>query len=186
MRTVFSSPLLCLILLAVLPAQAETIDINDAKSLFIAVHKLEQSIPFRKKEVEVLLGCKLHSRADIVVEGPNDTEDYLTEPRTNGLLKQVTLNEIFKPTPSFKGILILLLNQSAKDATVADVRASFGKPDRESDSMVADVDPGGQAQTLIYDRAWGTLLFDVTKSKEHQIVKVVLQAVKMPTLNPLK
>jgi hypothetical protein len=102
MRNVLSSLLICLILFAPLPAQAETINIGDAKSLFYAVHRLEQSIPFRKKEVELLLGCKLHKRSGIVVEGPNDAEDYLTDPRTNGMLKQVTLNEVFRPTASFK------------------------------------------------------------------------------------
>jgi hypothetical protein len=187
MKTVLSTLLISIMLLAATPGQAFTMqNISDAKTLFFVVYRLEQHIPFRKKEVQRILDCKLHRHRDGLLKGSFHSKNYRTHIRKKGLLNQVTLRTASKSDPSFKGMIVLEMNEAGQEATMNDVCATFGDPDRESDGMVGDLNPDGKLHVLIYDQPWGTLIFEVTKTIDHRVAEVVLQTgarpkVELPT-----
>jgi hypothetical protein len=177
MKAVISTLLISLILLAATPANADTI-ITDAKTLFFVIFRLEQNIPFRKKEIKRLLisDYKLHRHR--ALDGSlGHSKNYSTRVQHKGALSQLTLQQSSNPTESsFKGLVTIKLNEIAEEATIDDVRATFGDPDRESDSMVANASPDAQPYALIYDRSWGTLTFNISRTIDHRVLEVTMQA----------
>jgi hypothetical protein len=160
-----------------MPAEADTV-ITDAKTLFFVVFRLEQNMPFRKKEIKRLLisDYKLHRHRSL--DGSSgDSKNYSTHVKKKGALKQLTLQQSSDPTKSsFNALVTIKLNEIAEEATMDDVRATFGDPDRESDNMSASINLADQTYALIYDRSWGTLTFNISRTIDHRVVEVVMQA----------
>jgi hypothetical protein len=156
--------------------------INDQLSLFAAIDALEHSLPFKKETVENITGCKLHVDDSVRIEGGSkDRVEFVSDKSRSGLISKVELTQFEEPSANASGIFSLYFNEDAA-ITEASIRSRFGKPDLVMSQPVADVSPDTQPNSLNYEKAWGTLIFSVSKSGNHCLQHVILRAIVQPSL----
>jgi hypothetical protein len=172
-----SASLISLIVLSTCNVHAEPAKAADEKSFFAMILDLENSIPFKKTVVEKLTDCRLKLKYS-----SRDLKEYDSDVSNTNLVANVWLKEATPPDEFAKGILIVYLNKTKSIITEDAVRKAFGKPNRIDDALNSDISEAGQPKSLIYNKKWGLLIFDVDKAPEHHLKKVCIQASVSPPL----
>jgi hypothetical protein len=165
-------------------AFAEPSNIVDQKTLFTTVSKLEKVLPFKQKGVEEVTGCKLGNVLSPGNSTKEEGREYYESAKSNdGLVAKLKLIEFLPPTDIAKGVVVITLNKTKPIISEKEVRATFGKPADISDGLNMGIPESGQPKALMYRRKWGDLVFFVSKTPDHRVQEVLLEAIAYQPLH---